>query len=1196
MRNKNFISNVYLDKFINTIKKNKNYKEKPETYFSYFEKEIIEKREIKEIKELVEGLIISGMLHYTDKNGIFEVYSDNGKTDTVYSIKLVQNLKNSAMKIGKFEDFDVIKYSKENNLDFAIITDAVNWRIYNLKEINYYDNYIEIDITSYLSKQEFSDDILFLCEFIDVNNFFRENKEDTREINKIFSDSAKEIETLEKNIKSVIEPILTDISNGFINSIGKTNFNDKERREIYIDSIVLLYRILFVLYAESRELFPTTSEAYQEASLTYLIEEGKKLFETEELIDVENDFTLYDKFDKLVNWIDGGGQEIGITAYNGGLFRNSDKPILRNYKLKNRYFAEVILKLGYLENKNGNYTDKIDYRDLTVRNLGTFYEGILEYNLFIAEEELVKRSEKGKVEFIPISETTVKRTEQGNIIKKGEVYLSQDKGERKETGAYYTPEPIVEYIVSNTVDKKLEELKSKIIEDIEKIDSEIKNAISDRDIRILNRSKLDLILEFINNKVLKLSVLDNAMGSGHFLVNAALHISNFIMELVYENLNFEIENEEYEEIGNYNYWKRMVITHCIYGVDINELAVQLGKLSLWLVSASKDKPLSFLDHHLKCGNSLLGTRKKDIETTLESGSKIYKTLFDTTLNTLVGKLNKIYGELSQMPEDTAEEVHMKEEKYDEIVEELEVVKAKFDLYLNMQIEDKKGEVEKGLFEDIAKSSIWDIRSREIHKFKERMKFAKENKFFHWELEFPEVFRGDNGGFDCIIGNPPYIKEYVNKEIFEPLKNSIYYQGKMDLWYFFPCISLDILKKHGLFGIIAPNNWISNSGASKLRNKILTDSKVLEFIDFGDYKVFRNADIQTMILIFEKSLKNDKYSLEYSQLLSHKIDSYQLFKFLKKEMKNNSKYFKSIIDKTNLYNRNIEFYNNYIFKIINKIIEKGSFNLKEEEVAQGIVPNPDVIGTRNIDKISSDKIRKYDIRIGDGVFVVKKDYFKNLTYDEKSVIKPLYEPNNFQKYILKEKNEKEIIYIIDEIDIVNYPNIIEHLDKYKEIMEDRRENKKGYREYYQLHWGRDISFFGKGEKIISLRKCPDFPVFSYTNDEVFVMLAFNIIKTNRISLKYLSSFFNSKIVAFWLKFKGKMQGSNYQIDKEPLLNIPIPKLENKLETRIEEIVNEIMELKKQNKDTQHLEDQIDQMVYKIYDLTEEEIAIVEEAVK
>lgn len=1129
MRNKNFISNVYLDKFINTIKKNKNYEGKPETYFSYFEKEIIEKSEIKEIQELVEGLIISGMLHYTGKNSILEIYSDSDKTDKIYSIKLVNNLKKSEMKIGKFEDFEVIKYSKENNLDFAIITDAVNWRIYNLKEINYYDNYIEIDITSYLLKQEFSDDILFLCEFFDVNNFFRENKEETRKIDKIFFDSAKEIEALEKNIKSVIEPILTDISNGFINSIAKTTYNDKERREIYIDSIVLLYRILFVLYAESRELFPTTSEAYQKASLTQLIEKSKDLFETEKLIGIENEFTLYDKFDRLVNWIDGGGQEVGITAYNRGLFRNSDKPILRNFKLKNKYFSEVILKLGYFQNKNGDYTDKIDYRDLTVRNLGTFYEGILEYNLFIAEEELVKRSQKGKVEFIPTSETTLKRTEQGNIIKKGEVYLSQDKGERKETGAYYTPEPIVEYIVSNTVDKKLEELKSDLINEIDKINNEIKNAIIDREIRILNISKLNLILDFINNKVLKLSVLDNAMGSGHFLVNAALHISNFVMELIYENLNFEIEDEEYDEIGSYNYWKRMVITHCIYGVDINELAVQLGKLSLWLVSTSKDKPLSFLDHHLKCGNSLLGTSKKDIETTLESGSKKYLTLFDTTLNTVVGKLTKIYGKISQMPEDTAEEVHLKEEKYEEIVDELEVVKAKFDLYLNMQIEDKKGEVEKGLFEDIAKSSIEDLRNRVIHKFDERMKFSKENKFFHWELEFPEVFRGENGGFDCVIGNPPYVLLQdmdIEKEI-KTFYNKSYEVSKykIDLYNLFVEKSYIILRSTGNFSYIIPSNFQTNTYSTNFRNYLIKNFKLSHILNINNY-VF-NIVVNNCVLFLEKEIKKD----------------------------------------------------NVIFKKSNIKDEKLIF-LQEE--------------SKSYEKLSLDNILSFPPN------KESRDLLEKIILDTKE----LGEISNVN-FGMQLRNSK--VFTHDILDLNNVENIDKVTEFHRECYTGR--NIKRYKIEYSNLW----CYFNREAKCggcwdekahneknkILVSQVGKFPNFSLDENGFALLNTAFMISNFSETIKYLYvlSILNSKLIRyFWISKFSDDRDAFPKIKGTYLKKLPIKLISEKRQEIFAIQVNEVMNLKKLVKETHHIEDQIDQMVYKIYDLTEEEIAIVEYTVK
>ena len=133
-------------------------------------------------------------------------------------------------------------------------------------------------------------------------------------------------------------------------------------------------------------------------------------------------------------------------------------------------------------------------------------------------------------------------------------------------------------------------------------------------------------------------------------------------------------------------------------------------------------------------------------------------------------------------------------------------------------------------------------------------FGEERKVkpFSWQKAFPEIFQ--NGGFDCVIGNPPYVKEYTSRETFEQIRKSHlakYYQGKMDLWYFFVCYSIDILKPNGLLGFIVPNNWVTNAGASILRNKVLADSTIKNIVDFGAYMVFDSASIQTMVLILRK---------------------------------------------------------------------------------------------------------------------------------------------------------------------------------------------------------------------------------------------------------------------------------------------------------------------------------------------------------
>ena len=180
--------------------------------------------------------------------------------------------------------------------------------------------------------------------------------------------------------------------------------------------------------------------------------------------------------------------------------------------------------------------------------------------------------------------------------------------------------------------------------------------------------------------------------------------------------------------------------------------------------------------------------------------------------------------------------------------------------------------------------------------------------FDWESEFSSIFK--SGGFDIVIGNPPYVKEYTDREIFENIKKSKlvkYYQGKMDLWYFFVCFGLDILKDNGKLGFIAPNNWITNSGASILRNKILTDTKILKYVDFGDFKVFADAGIQTMVFILNKENISEDYQLDYYKVLNKNISILDLSNFLFKDIKNEDiSIIKTIMSKNKMLNDIITF--------------------------------------------------------------------------------------------------------------------------------------------------------------------------------------------------------------------------------------------------------------------------------------------------
>jgi hypothetical protein len=463
-------------------------------------------------------------------------------------------------------------------------------------------------------------------------------------------------------------------------------------------------------------------------------------------------------------------------------------------------------------------------------------------------------------------------------------------------------------------------------------------------------------------------------------------------------------------------------------------------------------------------------------------------------------------------------------------------------------------------------------------------------------------------FDLLIGNPPYIKEYTNKGAFDGIRGSDFYQGKMDIWYYFACHFLKYYTKQGdgLLTFIATNNWVTNSGASKLRKKIAEDITILELIDFGNTKIFSSADIQTMILVAKNANSNTKYKFNYGKITSDAatlIDAVDLVNRMPSD-----KYFRSepIFDRAEYKESLFVFSGSSIDLILEKIKRASNFHLDEKaEVAQGIVPNPDVVNSRNITSIPSKIISQFNINVGDGVFVVPRNYFKTLANSERKYLKPIYEPYLIDRYSHSDY-DKEIIYFTKKNFKNDAPTLISHLQKFRAIMEERRENQQGKIDYYHLHWARNEAFFQKGGKILSVRKCAR-PTFLYIEEEAYVMMAFNVIRSTRINLKYLSGLLNSKLIAFWLQHRGKMQGFQFQVDKEPLLNIPI---KTRRDTKVFAVIveylfflngignnNSINEYVPNSHVVEQFEEVIDAMVYELYfeeDFRREDIAFIKHA--
>lgn len=742
----------------------------------------------------------------------------------------------------------------------------------------------------------------------------------------------------------------------------------------------------------------------------------------------------------------------------------------------------------------------------------------------------------------------------GKVLEK----LSND---RRNEGKYYTPREIVHYMCQQSLITYLatnsEISKEDLRKFIEKGDLVVESLITRQEEakkysgKIF--TKIDLPNSIVNNskeleKLLRnVKVVDPAVGSGAFPVGMMNEIVKAISILQLINNDFI----DYYEL------KKETIENSLYGVDKDFSATDITKLRFWLSlivdeeSFDDIQPLPNLDNQILCGNSLIDHFE---------GVK----LFETWANNSNQQSLDVFRESQQ-------KFKRLEKKKNQFFNTNSVTTKK---RLREEIENLKWEIVEDYLEETNNHDI----ARKIADYKN----SPEKPFLLWDLEFSEVFGVKNPGFDIVIGNPPYVKERTNRNAFDGLRDSPYFQGKMDLWYFFGCEALDIVKNEGVVSFIAPNNWITNSGASKLRNKVNDEGHIDFFIDFGDYKVF-DAGIQTMIYLMRKKNEDIKFKLNYSKLFNKNINLNELNEFLYSDDNSNDYHkFLSNFNRKLFKDEYFTFLESSIANVIEKIKSVDAFYLDNNEIFQGIVMPQDFLNRKNATKLNIEN------KVGAGIFILNNAEKEklNLNRKELSLIKPYYTTEQLYRFYTYKNNDKYIIYTKSDINskISNYPNIKKHLDYFKEIITS--DNKP-----YGLHRARNENIF-LGEKIIATRKCK-IPTFTYVDFDIYVSQTFNIIKTNRINLKVLSAILNSKLMQFWLKYMGKMQGSNYQLDNEPLRKIPIIKdIPNKREEDIIRNINLILEIKNLNKSKDY-EDSIDKIIYDLYGLDNDDIQIIKD---
>ena len=536
---------------------------------------------------------------------------------------------------------------------------------------------------------------------------------------------------------------------GAVPLIAQGLLGDEERTEetladAFDHALVLLYRLLFCLYAEARGLLPADNPHYREYGLRKQTEALAEARAAGRVYSRQSD-DLYNDLRALFRIVDRGDPGLGVAEYNGGLFSPSRHPYFEG-----RFVADDLLApaLDRLYRVGGEF---VDYRDLSARHLGEIYERLLDYRL---------------------------------VDDAGSLRLESASG-RKESGSYYTPEAIVDRIVERTLDPLLDERSRAVAHE--------------------GATGEDALARF-----LELRVLDPAMGSGHFLVAAGQRIAQYVATDP-SYLDGELSWEEIQ---------RRVAERCIYGLDLNPMAVELAQLSLWLSTARQDEPLTFLGN-LRVGNALVGS---DVRELLAGGD----SLFAEQLARDTGEMLDRVGDIAGRPSSAGGDVHAKETLAETVAALREPLERHAD-------------------EAIAPAFS-----------------GTDPMAFHWELEFPEAFLEQDGtprpdgGFDAVIGNPPYIRiQATDRQLAQWCRKRYRTaSGSFDTYVPFIERGLELLQPGGRLGFIVPNKLTKLDYATRLREWLSADGLAEEIIDFGDAQLFAGATNYTCILLLDRAGRSE----------------------------------------------------------------------------------------------------------------------------------------------------------------------------------------------------------------------------------------------------------------------------------------------------------------------------------------------------
>jgi adenine-specific DNA-methyltransferase len=841
-----------------------------------------------------------------------------------------------------------------------------------------------------------------------------------------------------------------------------------------------------------------------------------------------------------------------VNAFDG--FANKDKfysdyleelffQCLNNPNRKNEIFELSGTKVPFL---NGGLFENDNAKTKNVNFPATYFTGLFEffgkYNFTIDENDPTEKEVGIDPEML------------GSIFEN----LLEDN---KDKGAFYTPKEIVHYMCQESL---IEYLNTKV--NVEQDD-----AVSDS-IRlfIIKRKTDEHILKLVSplaNALRDVKICDPAIGSGAFPMGMLMEIFHVVFELY--NANPKIVSREWNMNGwQPNIVKSNIIQNSIYGVDIEKGAVDIARLRFWLsliVDEDEPKALPNLDYKIVVGNSLvskLGEDIIDIDWEVKANTDAAKKLQQEIQN----NLNKLFNTQKLFFDFNGKKENLKAEirnlKIDVLISQLQLDKYKYGnssaqigSLFEMTSKEKAADQERK-----QRLTGFDKTIRELQRLKSNPDLPLN--FFDWKLDFPEVLNdsiNSEPGFDIVIGNPPYVEAKKLKHISLYLKSYRVYSGNGDLSSYFFELGIKLSKAEGLLCYINTNKFF-NTGYGKPVRELIIENEIKQLLNFEQVEVFEGILVSSVIISIKNKINSQYNVFPYKKFF--KLKNTEFVRTFAEQIENRELY-----QQKHLTEKEWSFANDSNLALKIKI-ESGSTqlkNIKGVNVYRGITTgyNP--------------------------AFIISNEQKINLLKENKNnqdIIKPLLQGRNIRKWEYN-FNEEYILQTGYEINIKkSYPGIFEHLSKFKGELVARADQG---RDWWNL---RACKYYGDFEKPkIIWGLTADKWAFAY--DESFHYLPSNgyILTSNKTSIKYLLAIINSNLLKYYFGFIGVMTaGGAFTLKHSTILELPVKITSN--EKILIKHVDQILRLKSQGKETLTADQELDNLVYRLYELSYDEVKVID----